>query len=1640
MIARQRNGMTAQMVQQVKSQSQLDPSQQHQRAYTETMPFNHFSIPAMHQGGEGEIVHPAPQGHQRNISEALQKEIDATEEIAQTNAHIVRGHVPAATPNGLGNTQDFQHSSLQRLSDGAGENDSHVLGPSPKPLAATFEPISGSHGNTTTDASQSMSNKLSYAADPHTLLLPSGSQGRFLKQANGHKPSASGSKFNVEAREFEFNPRAQFSSSNFVFNEDTSQLSLFAGVPPNGHNSLPKAVLPTSTAAARLNADAPSFKPSTFGKSNFQFNSATFNVEAPEFNPGPIETKNAEDQKVEARSASGTDKIFTNITIDPAGKTTRRGKVSRALPIRQPDESEHTEDDEDGRVRASAARQKRARVQQANGDDVPVYADEMPLQDAQKELVFPESPVPEAASKEEATREAVIETLPNINSTKEDEEGIAATDRLAEAVRIQGTTPALSPQHDSMLTRTQKDSFTVLSPDERSDRGVVETDEGDGLDHSPCHESVASFSPLLLSNGAADKSSGSFSSTGKPQKSVSLHASHYVATPPSSPPVTTVPTELSPRRLATAVSQTRSSPEPTEVDKSNSGSKSFQSENTAPATTIDGIVHAVPPADTLLSTLSSSDEKDPTALSYDEIDAVMKQFGDNPDLGVERRESPPRGGLFLNPSIKIRSDAPSPSPSPRRTQVFPEPEQQSAETTKPFHQFPSGIGIESREIGQNSIEGADISDWNDAISVADEHKFKSRAQFFNSHINSIVGSVLEDRLGPLERRLETIQHSLAIVATQNQKNRRRTSTSDEMKHSDADDEDEENQSKKMVIHRTRSPLCQKKDRNGDVIRTAVREAFAAHKQDSPEVNQSAFEQLLSEVRLLKEASASKQRPDEMKAIVEDVISTHPRLRGKRVQEDHQAGASQKFSLQIDGLESMLKVANERAEEEYRVRRKVEDDLAETDRQFNIVAEEAAQYREASEEAERSLRTYYEQQESFQDLEQSLSEQSLKNAALETTLEEYRLSHDQWLIDMEDERRRSKDLKAVLHSLRREIEESSQAKQSLRARLERVQDDMTDVMENIAHDQASWFRREQELSSKIDTMQAELLRETSMRQKMELELDELEKAHKKVLKVRDAYEVAEKEIISLEALVAQTRQESRTHEDAAHCLGREVNHLREKAEADTLKTRSTHEHHIGMLKSQYDSVSADLEGQISRLKAQLQHTEDDADESKVRHQNHVDELVDRHSRALHSIKETKEAALEEHRSSHERALNDLRERHARALHNASDDRHRLEAHLMEKLALSSDKTQHLEGKVADLQDRLEITTSAARAAAAAAAKGTSESRVPGRPPVTSTSNVSMPLARGSNTPEKISPQALRESIMVLQDQLQYREQNIESLEAELGKVDKDAPRKLKDRDTEISWLRELLGVRIDDLEAIIHAVSEEDYDREAVKDAAIRLKANLQMEQQERERAASGGSGVFQSMSSLSSLTQTPRALPMAAAAAWGNWRKARDLSFGNPSEPADTNSQTPSRSSPQSFLSGLLTPPSVSQRQASPAPSAPPAMMSLNGRMTSSKARPLRAYNGQARSMSARQTEKRPLRRQHSSDHPQPVQQQQQQQQQRRQETPSTPPLMRKSSYDQDADARKSIISDIDDDASLVGSGMEGGGSSLEEPFDESTQ
>jgi len=128
-----------------------------------------------------------------------------------------------------------------------------------------------------------------------------------------------------------------------------------------------------------------------------------------------------------------------------------------------------------------------------------------------------------------------------------------------------------------------------------------------------------------------------------------------------------------------------------------------------------------------------------------------------------------------------------------------------------------------------------------------------------------------------------------------------------------------------------------------------------------------------------------------------------------------------------------------------------------------------------------------------------------------------------------------------------------------------------------------------------------------------------------------------------------------------------------------------------------------------------------------------------------------------------------------------------------------------------------------------------------------------------------------------------------------------PEKIRARDIEVGWLRELLGVRMDDLSELCDLLDRDDYDREAVRNAAIRIKTGLKMNIQERERKADNTTPLSAGASNLATSIQnfaTPRAAQLARVI--GEWR----------STPARRSSQSSS-----GFLSGLMTPPASNVRR-----------------------------------------------------------------------------------------------------------------------------
>lgn len=1554
---------------------QQDGIQHNQRSQS-IMPERNME-PENFQTSQVEIAHPTPRGHGHNVSETLQKGLDR---LDQADYHLEESIQRQLDEDDRESSQNrFNGPDLLNSRWAIPEKGSQPSQKSSQPHHRLFADQqyledSGRDGSeiSTNPSLSGTPHGQNQAANHAPWHKPKNSANSF---APGHKPKNSLSGLNVEAKEFD--PTSSFSPTNFSFQGNNS-------FQPSGFDSSsifsPASSIfkPTVPSAPTFSVTAPDFTPSNNKQENgfggFKFSSASFNVEAPVFNPGnSVNSANGSEAPGSTKS-----KIFGDIDFSQISKPAKR---SKAIPIVRPDESERDKNNEkkedDAGGSGAGARQKRVRRGGEDDDKEPEFAQPL-TETAQTQL-------PQASGTSHVPAEGKENAVPGKEEQSPAEEKAPAVVAEHKPAESKGTTVSEASTLKSSLEAKEGDGADVeLSLEKASKEGAVKAKEDGSATPDKAEPAVRKETPQPAKEHVNETKS---SVPSHPPKRFAFHPSVAEFVPAAAaakitpePPVKKKPDGLMASRYA--VISPPASPE-------------NETKPPVPPKDTKRVEKALPPRPATQSQHAAQDVEHDSP-DEQELNAVMEQLnGDDPNIGVERLNTPHPAEKVPEPAEEqpqipaangIRSEAPS--PSPRRAQ---EPVLQNAPKLGSEPESRSLVSGVQSSIRQLVNTNEHISDWDSAIFSGEDEKVANRSTFFDTHVSDVLGAALEDRLNPLEQTLSVIQHTIASLVSRSTSRGPLRSVSADIENSDADDEDEEANSS----HRDRSPIA-RRDRKLDKLKGVFLEALTAHqfalqeRAMAPSQDLLLLQQNIAELKALTEAHNSRDRTSDLKGMIEEVVATQFKLNARHSDTDEIDAESLK--LQLDSLKSMLRMADERADQQYRAQRDAQDSLAEVQRLLKIAEDDAAHHREAAQAAQEKLRQLQEEKipefekiqrrsdalaQQQETLQLTLSELSSKNISLEGTLDEYRVSNDHWKHEIEDVKAENKELRSTINHLKLRIEDSMRARQALRGKFDRLQDDMITATRDIAREQAMWRKKEEDQNARYNALRAAYDREVKLREKMEMDISELEQQEREAAKLKFIFGQSQQENARLEELVATLRQENHEYQLKAARFEREFNEARESSRIEVQRTRTSLESDVEAANNQVNYVRAELEAQISRLQSQLDSVRMDADTAKERYELLLEEAKEAKEAALNAALESKEIALEEQRRMHERTLNDLRERHARALHNSSEDKQRIEANLMERLALSDEKVQHYKDRVEHLEEKLEIAKSAARAAAQAAqeaAKGASNA-APSHP-----TSPSMSFNKGSMVPEKISPQALRESILVLQDQLQQREQRIEELEQELSAVDKDAPNKLKEKDTEINWLRELLGVRVDDLQDIIDSLSQPSFDQNAVRDAAIRLKANLQMQQQEKERAMAGGQ--FPSLASISSLA-SPRSFPLAAAAAWGNWRKTRENSVTS-----NLSEQTPSKSSNAGgFLSGLLTPPSSNVRHT------PTNATASTGGRRYAESRPLRGFNSQ-RSLSARQMDKMPV--------PEP---------------PTTPPLLRKSSYDHDAEPHNFINGDFGDDS-----------------------
>ncbi|KAL9090686.1 MAG: hypothetical protein Q9165_005174 [Trypethelium subeluteriae] len=1495
-----------------------------------------------------EIAVPRPRSHRHNLSAALEKDIPnaeyhlgkqnerqmETDSRLQANDPFINSQTqrPLVARNASETrwndaVQSIQVLNKPRQTRWGPENVEHPMMDAESPMSACAlgQEMSDelktnlSEVDTNPDLDrQRMSRpdgsrqETSHVAENSVNDASDGVQGdRAPQVVNKHrvKPSLSG--LNVEAKEFRFNPSASFQPGNFSFTGVNFQPPPAAKPPqPNYSRPLPQSQPEKSS----FNISAPAFNPKgSFGSGP---SSQSFNFSAPNFKPGAPEFKPS--APIEESTSGGeqpvADRIFNNLSTTSSEEVVKQPKKNKAIQIVNPNllpkpaaVRETLVEDESGRLAREDDRQKRARKYNDDGDEVPQFA-------------FP-------ADVEADFDAGTMHSTPIVPSNDHVEklEDISSSDHRIPTPRAAATlhdtptpVPADAPTIDE-LRRRALDSMP--RQEEQANVGIQPTTTEDPRQMSPAQ---AALHAVLGGKRHGHKSS--LSATAKPFEfkplssdtdfpSFSGRTSEIIDSQNDSSQILSSPTQPLDSSIATTFR-----PSDSFFEQAASDPSKRQQAGTAPYPTSENGV-------------SYDDFEQP---SLAEIDNVMRQLNEDNELGIEKEEPPswePSSPPFqadqplLQPWKDMRSDAPSPSPNRPHPTIETEKVEDETASHDPFSDSHAAVVDQSPVRRLNNERDVPISDWDDAFSSSDEQKLKAQVQsrsiFFEPHVEKVVAKAFQAKMDPMMTALLQLQDSMAALTTKSTVERRSMSASVRAE-SDADDEDDDEEQRPPRSRSRAKAFPTPELLNPEKIKLVMLEALQTYNTPptppAPGVNEF-HEALISLKSAVARSDAEKMQLEDIRAVMEETLN---RQNSALVPHSRTQMPYPEDDGQVMQLDKMLQDATVRAAEAVNQRNEIEDRAAETKKLLRLADEELNLYKELDSDKEHSLRSVRDElsdlKEHLHDVQehrvaaekehQRLTAKILsleeEHTAMESTLEEYRESKRVWRQEIDDLVKEREALKSDVAMLTSQVKEGMERRDDMRDRLGRLHEDMAKSAEQMASAKAHWYQQDLAHQTRAELLSVRIGDEARTRERLEKEIERLETQEKEHMKLRVLADHTQQENTRLEDMITTVKKELFEQQQLAARFEREFNDARETARVEVQRTRTAMEADINAAHQQADLNRADLEadfssmrnrweGENSKLRTELDSIKMDADTAKEKHALLLEEAADAKRDAVREVQDSRSNAIHELQQSHERRIAELQASHSRLIGNVNEDKERSEKLLNERLGLADAKLEHSQDRILHLEQKLEVAQSAAQAAVKAAQSAKAAPQI-AHAAVTATPAAAVPTSTAP-VPEKVSPQALRESIMVLQEQLQERESRIEHLESELKVTDTDAPAKLKERETEISWLRELLGVRVDDLSDLINTLSQPAYDPDTVRDAAIRIRTNLKMEQQEKERliAANIAPGQplpvtltgQQALASISNFA-SPKAAQLAAA--FGNWRK------GNGNNPSQLSSSRPGTS------------------------------------------------------------------------------------------------------------------------------------------------
>ncbi|KAK6500485.1 hypothetical protein TWF481_010828 [Arthrobotrys musiformis] len=948
----------------------------------------------------------------------------------------------------------------------------------------------------------------------------------------------------------------------------------------------------------------------------------------------------------------------------------------------------------------------------------------------------------------------------------------------------------------------------------------------------------------------------------------------------------------------------------------------------------------------------------------EEDEELHPEEEDSDNLQREVQLNPPVESAFVaSPSSSSESIQPAPAlpeyiPPPDKTKFSLQPTSAenrgranapSPASPEKINNFTTHVPQTPAERGIPTIDPLEPdSDWDSLLPDNDtqDSKLRARASFFDTQVENVVGGIIETRLGPVEKQLGAIYSALQDFTPL-----RKRMINREGAWSDADDEEDADDDSGNVL---RSPGKRKEDKKLERIRSVVMDALASRdlaaspKPAVPIVEHNGVEEIKTMMSAFLEAQ--RQKDNERAAVVDKDVKKEE---GGGADEGAASATIEILQMRISALEKTLEERRKVQEEEVNSKRVLQDLTTELEKKLNISAEREREAKERADEMERKFREVEEKRNktltqaqmraallegAHASLQKSVGDLTVAKANLEGQLADAKAKSDKIVVDMEAAVAEASELRRAIPVLEASLEESRRLHDGSNTRLEDLQDKVIKAAAEVENKQARWRERNELQKNRIHTLETRLDTELRMREGREEEMRRLEAEEKNairlrielehILKLKERMEAdvlrmqdEEREAIRLRVEVEQVRRDNLKMEALVDRLRGEVIDKeravvteRDSSNHDALKISLALQAQLDAARAESESVKINLEAEISKImmeaetsKERLNMLHDEAIESK---DAFIREMKTSHEVAMQHEAHQNTAKLEDQHQRYENMIEALREKHRRDVENAIEDIERERIFLKEQMEVQQAQQSVYTDKIEVLENQLEIAKKAAQAAVIAAQGA--------KAPAITRHHAPHHTVETKNTPSAADNKALRESLAVLQEQLQDKEATIETLAEEIETLRKSPA--AKDIEHENVFLRELLSVRIGELEEIVRQLSKPQFDKVIVRNAAIRLKANLEMEQQERERNAALNASTEQTpATTVGSLYGIAN---RGFSGALGGLRKGK-AKYDDPGyisvsasamakESSDQGSahQSPSRpTSRQNFLTGLLTPP-----------------------------------------------------------------------------------------------------------------------------------